>query len=139
MNNDESASVSSSDGLCGCLQCLRDRKETVHGLPMEMCRMIVCEYCGNKRCPHATDHRNACTNSNEPKQQSVREFVQSSPPISSETVRAFTKNFMQVRAKEYLVWLYGKPGQGNDSDKWMERFGLLCGFIDEQFNPTEHD
>lgn len=31
-------------------------------------RMIVCAICGNKRCPHATDHRNACTNSNEPGQ-----------------------------------------------------------------------
>lgn len=32
-------------------------------------RMIVCATCGNKRCPHATDHRNACTNSNEPGQK----------------------------------------------------------------------
>jgi hypothetical protein len=31
-------------------------------------RMILCATCGNKRCPHATDHRNACTNSNEPGQ-----------------------------------------------------------------------
>ena len=29
-------------------------------------RMIVCAMCGNKRCPHATDHRNACANSNDP-------------------------------------------------------------------------
>ncbi len=31
-------------------------------------RMILCAICGNKRCPHATDHQNACTNSNEPGQ-----------------------------------------------------------------------
>lgn len=31
-------------------------------------RMIVCAICGNKRCPHATNHRNACTGSNEPGQ-----------------------------------------------------------------------
>lgn len=31
-------------------------------------RMIVCAICGNKRCPHATDHCNACTGSNEPGQ-----------------------------------------------------------------------
>jgi hypothetical protein len=30
--------------------------------------MILCAICGNKRCPHATDHRLACTNSNEPGQ-----------------------------------------------------------------------
>lgn len=31
-------------------------------------RFNVCPICGNKRCPHARDHRNACTGSNEPGQ-----------------------------------------------------------------------
>lgn len=31
-------------------------------------RMILCSICGNKRCPHANDHRNTCTGSNEPGQ-----------------------------------------------------------------------
>jgi hypothetical protein len=31
-------------------------------------RMVVCPDCGNKRCPRATNHRNACTASNEPGQ-----------------------------------------------------------------------
>nr|WP_083434636.1 hypothetical protein [Sphingomonas sp. Y57] len=35
-------------------------------------RMFLCEICGNKRCPHATDHRFACTNSNEPGQAGSR-------------------------------------------------------------------
>jgi hypothetical protein len=35
----------------------------------ETLRFIVCAICGNKRCPHATDHRNACTNSNDPGQK----------------------------------------------------------------------
>ena len=30
--------------------------------------MVVCEHCGNKRCPHATDCRHECTNSNAPDQ-----------------------------------------------------------------------
>lgn len=30
--------------------------------------MIVCPECGNKRCPHASDHALACTGSNEPGQ-----------------------------------------------------------------------
>jgi hypothetical protein len=40
-------------------------------LPLSMAnmRMIVCSICGNKRCPHATHHLNACTNSNEPGQK----------------------------------------------------------------------
>ncbi|EMI4522769.1 hypothetical protein OI979_19970 [Enterobacter hormaechei] len=32
-------------------------------------RFVVCSECGNKRCPHANDHRNACTGSNEPGQK----------------------------------------------------------------------
>ena len=31
-------------------------------------RMILCQICGNKRCPHATNHIYECTNSNEPGQ-----------------------------------------------------------------------
>lgn len=60
--------------LCQCRQCLRDRGEVVAitdwlAIPAEMTRMILCPKCGNKRCPHATDHRNACTGSNEPGQK----------------------------------------------------------------------
>ncbi len=57
---------------CDCRACLRERNEgtTVAGvwLPAEVQRMVVCAQCGNKRCPHATDHRHACTGSNEPGQ-----------------------------------------------------------------------
>jgi len=70
--------ITSNDGLCGCRQCLRDRKEIMYDFPMEMCRMVVCEYCGNKRCPRATDHRYICTQSNEPGQKgSVWENIKS--------------------------------------------------------------
>lgn len=30
--------------------------------------MVLCPTCGNKRCPHASDHRLSCTNSNTPGQ-----------------------------------------------------------------------
>ena len=53
---------------CQCRQCLRDRNERSGLFKAEMTRMILCQKCGNKRCPHATDHRHACTNSNEPGQ-----------------------------------------------------------------------
>lgn len=45
---------------CGCRAC---RPVTLADM-----RMALCEQCGNKRCPHANDHRNPCTNSNEPGQ-----------------------------------------------------------------------
>lgn len=34
-------------------------------------RMIVCEHCGNKRCPHAEDHDLLCMGSNAPDQPKV--------------------------------------------------------------------
>ena len=50
---------------CHCLRCLEEEgKEDVPGMPIIATRMILCPKCGNKRCPHATDHRNECTNSN---------------------------------------------------------------------------
>ncbi len=48
---------------CGCRRCIP--KEQLMEYPM----MIVCNICGNKRCPHATDHELQCTNSNEPGQK----------------------------------------------------------------------
>lgn len=45
---------------CGCETC---RPIT----PSDM-RMVLCPDCGNKRCPKATHHHNACTNSNAPGQ-----------------------------------------------------------------------
>ena len=54
---------------CGCRQCLRERDEHVMAFgvkwPIEITMMIVCQNCGNKRCPHALDHRHACTESND--------------------------------------------------------------------------
>ena len=59
-------------GLCGCVRCVDERAaekraagasfaETLGSLG----RFIICETCGNKRCPHATFHGNDCTGSNE--------------------------------------------------------------------------
>ncbi len=48
-------------GLCCCHKCLDARNEM-------RTFMVVCPTCGNKRCPKASDHDLACTNSNEPGQ-----------------------------------------------------------------------
>jgi hypothetical protein len=52
---------------CSCRACILDRDERIGGIPAGQSgmRMIVCQKCGNKRCPHANDHRHECTNSNE--------------------------------------------------------------------------
>lgn len=46
---------------CDCAKCSKNE--------IYMSRMILCAVCGNKRCPHATDHNYPCTNSNEPGQK----------------------------------------------------------------------
>ncbi len=46
---------------CSCLTC--------SPVTFSDSRFVVCPECGNKRCPHANDHRNACTGSNEPGQE----------------------------------------------------------------------
>ena len=58
-------------GECGCAQCRTDRDERMPGfdaLPIHCWMMIVCEICGNKRCPHADNHRFRCTGSNASRQ-----------------------------------------------------------------------
>ena len=52
---------------CPCERCAREVSQSQNRTFWRE-RMYVCEHCGNKRCPHATDHRNACTNSNVPGQ-----------------------------------------------------------------------
>lgn len=58
---DDAQPAASAVPECSCEACQPNTWGNV--------RMIVCAICGNKRCPHATDHRNHCTGSNEPGQK----------------------------------------------------------------------
>ena len=57
---------------CGCIQCQEDRFRANPNLTnlagMDRYFRYACELCGNKRCPHHTNHRLACSNSNLPGQ-----------------------------------------------------------------------
>ncbi len=64
---------------CRCRKCLTERGAIKTGsltgsdlftmqAGTEFVGVIVCKICGNKRCPHATDHDYECTNSNKPGQ-----------------------------------------------------------------------
>ena len=60
--------------LCGCIKCVDERASYSSGIPELIGPMVrgwryACELCGNKRCPHHTDHALACTRSNEPGQE----------------------------------------------------------------------
>lgn len=61
---------------CQCFKCTKARvdadpqpSDALMGNDPRMVRMFLCETCGNKRCPHAADHRLQCTNSNAPGQK----------------------------------------------------------------------
>ena len=48
-----------------CLRCFEEKPNSANGAGFPPLRlMIVCPDCGNKRCPKATFHENACTGSN---------------------------------------------------------------------------
>jgi hypothetical protein len=68
------SSVGYPQGCCGmpCHRCIVKfdlRHPAIPQLGLDSARMILCETCGFKRCPHASDHRLKCTVSNEPEQQ----------------------------------------------------------------------
>ena len=48
-----------------CHRCFKEHDVSID-------RMILCPACGNKRCPHATDHNLACTGSNDSGQPGSR-------------------------------------------------------------------
>lgn len=63
------------DGECGCWVCVTKRAEKIEDFTQRLVyrsRFIVCPDCGNKRCPKATWHENACTGSNDAEQPGSR-------------------------------------------------------------------
>ncbi len=54
---------------CGAERRLADNEGLSGAFPLGGPKMILCGECGNKRCPMASDHRYACTQSNEPGQE----------------------------------------------------------------------
>lgn len=52
---------------CYCWMCRRDIPVSANwpGITEGHSRMFVCPTCGHKRCPHATDHREPCSGSND--------------------------------------------------------------------------
>lgn len=69
--------------LCGCIKCTdaRIKQWERNAYPMAPPEHLMfpgpvmpgwryaCEKCGNKRCPHHSNHELACTNSNAPGQE----------------------------------------------------------------------
>ena len=56
-NTKKSSLEGQNQPSCGCLKCYPNVFPNL--------RFNVCPICGNKRCPHASDHNYECTNSND--------------------------------------------------------------------------
>lgn len=99
--------------------------ETCRPVTLSDMRFVVCPDCGNKRCPKANNHDNACTNSNAPGQpgsswEHVKlparkglsdERIKSiyfSCPDSAGTVEGFIKHARAIEAA------HGIQGEGNE-------------------------
>jgi len=70
-NHDGTFTLSKSQ--CSCRKCMKSREKSSKSKSNDLSstfpsEMIVCSKCGNKRCPHATDHNLECSSSNEPGQ-----------------------------------------------------------------------
>jgi hypothetical protein len=118
--------MSESKMDCGCRDCLTNSKQLGSGgLPITMTRMILCKICGNKRCPHATSHLNACTGSND-----VGQFENSNFDINQKTGKPIftiedSKNFGEFVtlkslscAPEYLV-VAGQISKNHLVSTWL--------------------
>lgn len=75
-------------GGCTCFDCV-DAIISKRPFPENLeYPFIVCETCGNKRCPKATNHANDCTHSNEPNQEGSRYQTYKGPRLTIEEMLA---------------------------------------------------
>jgi hypothetical protein len=101
---------------CTCHRCIEEFDLHVMcgkwKLPLSSTRMILCPTCGNKRCPHASDHRLACTDSNESGQPgSVYPAINyaevrnrtSEPPLSDQQVEAQDSMFQNSEGSSTMT------------------------------------
>jgi len=57
-----------SEEKCLCIKCSSENKSGNRLNDLDNFR-YACEKCGNKRCPHHSDHHMVCSGSNEPGQE----------------------------------------------------------------------
>ena len=113
---------------CWCHKCNEGR--LVNGIPFAATQMIVCPICGNKRCPHASDHALACTASND--SMAVSATPQAEPETFESELRSFADTPEQVAFVEKLLAPKAEPpldptpvGRSPIDDAMSDRTGLI--------------
>lgn len=92
---------------------------TCRPLGLDRMEMILCPDCGNKRCPKANDHRNACTNSNEPGQpgSAYPSGVALPGPVTTDLPdEGFGRVFQPSGATNGVAVVHGQPSRPNTSE-----------------------
>lgn len=84
---------------CWCLTC--------RPLTLQDMRFVICPDCGNKRCPKANNHANACTNSNAPGQKGsswehVKPIAEAAPVQLQESISKVLED-CRSRAIDYAT------------------------------------
>lgn len=104
---------------CGCYRCLTESGETFGGFPVTFSRMTVCSQCGCKRCPHGTDHRLCCTESNDPGQEGSRYGTPLANPSPADVV---AKSEGRREALEEVIRMAGEyVTSEKDGCRWRHR------------------
>lgn len=104
-----------TDRNCGCYMCLSST------VSMYQTRMILCPECGNKRCPKATHHKNACTGSNESGQVGSRYGV-----LTDEDIAQTWENARRVVEREVAEMRRAERARNREAwrgrvRRWIER------------------
>lgn len=103
--NDESPTANSTViPDCSCRTC--------HPVTFTDSRFVVCADCGNKRCPKANDHRNACSGSNEPGQ--AGSAYPASPVVGDFRERS---GMSTNRSREHFISLCNQFWNWQESDE----------------------
>lgn len=92
--------------VCECHRCISEKKLMLYGVPRNLAKMIVCIECGNKRCPKASDHRLACTGSNEVGQE---ESIYTAQPEQSQTSGYAKKIESLIKERDDLRQALAQP------------------------------
>ena len=104
-------SVEQEPVLCECHRCIVENDRRVDGILLSMTKMILCPECGFKRCPKASDHRLACTGSNEAGQAgSIYPAPMSTKPENIDTKSAYVDgvDIDLLRQSEQEGWRWAR-------------------------------
>jgi len=100
----DGTAITPAEPECVCHRCIKEKDLKAPGgvFPLSSSRMILCPVCGNKRCPKASDHRLACTGSNEPGQDGSIFPASTFPPTQKLTAIKLDSTHAYNTSRDYF-------------------------------------